>query len=105
MYQHTLPTNAMTFDVSQLGSADRHSLSLVVQAWSQIAAEDNEILDGGCGFNTSSGYVYIALENGVTIASCFGRSVTYIVTDFDSGEEHFLGNYETALRRCHYLNR
>ena len=44
-----------------------------------------------CGFNEYSGNVYIALENGVTIASCFGQSVEYIVTD--SGEEKFYDSY------------
>ena len=50
-----------------------------------------------CGFNTSSGYVYIALENGVTIASCFGQSVDYIVTNPNSGEEVFLSRYPMKI--------
>jgi len=48
------------------------------------------------GFNTSSGYVYIALGNGVQIASCFGQDVEYIVTDYNSGEEHYFESYEEA---------
>jgi len=54
-------------------------------------------MDGGTGFNTSSGYVYIALENGITLASCFGQSVDYLVTDYDTGEEHFCDTYEEAI--------
>jgi hypothetical protein len=49
------------------------------------------------GFNTISGYVYIALENGVQIASCFGQSVDYIVYDFETGEDHFFDEYEEAV--------
>lgn len=48
------------------------------------------------GFNENSGYVYIALENGVSIASAFGQSVDYIVTDLEDGEEFFLDSYDEA---------
>jgi len=49
------------------------------------------------GFNTNSGYVYIALENGITIASAFGQEVEYIITNFETGEEHFCETYNAAL--------
>ena len=49
------------------------------------------------GFNENSGYVYIALENGISIASCMGQRVEYIVTDFDTGEELFFDNYTMAI--------
>lgn len=48
------------------------------------------------GFNPSSGYVYIALENGIQICSMLGRDVEFLVTDFDSGVEYFYENYEEA---------
>ena len=41
------------------------------------------------GFNINSGYVYIALENGVTIASAFGQPVEFIVYDNETIEEMF----------------
>lgn len=46
------------------------------------------------GFNSNSGYVYIALETGLSIASAFGQDVEYIINDFDSGEEKFFDSYE-----------
>lgn len=49
------------------------------------------------GYNSSSGYVYIALENGVTIASAFNQEVEYIITNWETGEEHFCETYESAL--------
>ena len=49
------------------------------------------------GFNPNSGYVYIALENGVTICSMLGREVEYLTTNFDNGEETFFDSYEVAL--------
>ena len=58
-------------------------------------APSEEIME--VGYNSSSGYVYIALENGVTIASAFNQEVEYLVTDFETGEEHFLETYEEAL--------
>jgi hypothetical protein len=48
------------------------------------------------GFNSNSGYVYIALENGISICSMLGREVEYLVTDVEDGEEHFFDSYEEA---------
>ena len=49
-----------------------------------------------CGFNSNSGYVYIALENGISICSMLGRDAEYLVTDFEDGTEHFFDTYEEA---------
>lgn len=51
----------------------------------------------GIGFNQNSGYVYIALENGVQIASCLGREVEFLATDYMNGEEFFCSSYNEAL--------
>lgn len=48
------------------------------------------------GFNSNSGYTYIALENGITICSMLGRDVEYLVTDFGDGEEFFYDTYKDA---------
>ncbi len=48
------------------------------------------------GFNPNSGYVYIALDNGISICSMFGRGVEYLVTNFEDGEETFLESYGEA---------
>lgn len=55
------------------------------------------------GFNPSSGYVYIALENGVSVASRLGGDVEYIVTDFNDGEEFFFDDYESATTKLNYF--
>lgn len=78
----------------QLKAADYESWLLVQKAYRQ-ECWDEAIME--CGFNQNSGYVYIALENGISIASCFGQSVDYIVTDFETGEEHFLDTYNEAV--------
>lgn len=49
------------------------------------------------GFNENSGYVYIALEEGVDICSMLGRDVEYLVTCFETGEEFFFDNYQDAI--------
>jgi hypothetical protein len=46
------------------------------------------------GFNENSGYVYIALGNGVTIGSCMGAKVQYIVSGDE--EEFFFPSYRKA---------
>ena len=81
--------------LNDLGSSDFESWILVNKAF-QKYAKGEDIME--CGFNKNSGYVYIALENGVTIASCFGQEVDYIIYDFETGEEHFLDEYKEALK-------
>lgn len=73
-----------------LYGSDLVSAALVVTALSQVP-EHVDIMY--CGFNEHSGNVYIALENGVTIASCFGQSVEYIVSDPETDEEKSYKKY------------
>jgi len=80
----------MNIEFPPLYGSDLVSAALVVTALSQVP-EPVDIMC--CGFNTSSGYVYIALENGITIASCFGQSVDYIVSDPDTDEEKSYKKY------------
>lgn len=49
------------------------------------------------GFNPNSGYVYIALENGISICSNLGQSVEFLVTNFYNGKETFYYTYKEAL--------
>lgn len=89
-----------TLTIHNLGNAiafcEAQGLANCFQAYADnCTAED--ILEGGIGFNPNSGYVYIALENGVTICSMLGRRVQYLVTDFETGEETFFDNYTLAM--------
>ena len=83
----------MNIEFPHLYGSDLVSAGLVVTALSQVPDRVDIMC---CGFNTSSGYVYIALENGITIASCFGQGVKYIVSDPDTDEEKFYKSYEHA---------
>ena len=84
-----------------MGSLDKKSLELVWKAYNDTRLNE-EILE--IGFNLGSGYVYIALENGVQIASCFGQPVDYIVTDYNNGEEFFFDTYDEAYKKLKKLN-
>lgn len=88
MYTLNLSTNMGT-----LGSIDLLSHEIVLREYNNNARGE-EIVE--TGFNTSSGYVYIALENGIQIASCFGQDADFIIYDFESGEEHFCDTYKEA---------
>ena len=74
-----------------LGYLDAKSKSIVWMAYAENFAGE-EIMEEG--FNINSGYVYIALENGITIASTFGQPVEYIVFDFEEGQEIFFYSIE-----------
>lgn len=60
-------------------------------------AEDCKIEEiAEVGFNDNSGYVYIALKNGIVIGSRLGQRVEYLIKDFETGEELFFDNYTQA---------
>ena len=79
--------------IEQLYGSDLESWMLVQRAY-KTYAHGEDIME--CGFTKQSGYVYIALENGISIASCFGQDVEYITYDFENGEEGFFDTYEEA---------
>ena len=83
-------------DLTKLGSSDLLSLEIVIREYNNNARGE-EIME--TNFNTESGYVYIALENGIQIASSFGQDVEYIIFDFESGAEHYFDTYTEALDR------
>jgi hypothetical protein len=72
---------------------EAQGLAKCFQAYADNCA-NNDIMD--VGFNSTSGYTYIALENGITICSMLGRDVEYLVTDFGEGDEYFYDSYEQA---------
>jgi hypothetical protein len=53
------------------------------------------------GFNPNSGYVYIALENGISICSLLGGNVEFLVSEHENGEELFFDSYQELEK---YLN-
>lgn len=69
---------------NSLGYLDAKSKSIVWAAYAENFAGE-QIMEEG--FNINSGNVYIALENGVTIASAFGQAVDFYVYDFENGDE------------------
>ena len=95
--------NTIKFNLNEMGSLDIASMHKVIDAYEDIPSSDKYIMYEGTGFNTSSGYVYIALENGVTICSCFNHSVEYLVTDYDTGEEQFFDTYVEALANTYTI--
>ena len=80
--------------INDLGTSDYESWLLVQKAHLKNAYNE-EIME--CGFNKQTGYVYIALENGIQIASCFGQDVEYIKYNYKTDEELFYDEYTEAL--------
>jgi hypothetical protein len=76
--------NTHTQNQTSLGYLDAKSKSIVWAAYAEHFAGE-EIMEEG--FNLNSGNVYIALENGVTIASAFGHAADFYIYDFDNGDE------------------
>ena len=87
-----------TIEITGIGNSisycEAKGLGLIFQAYANQCANE-EIM--GVGFNANSGYVYIALVNGISICSCMGHQVDYLVTNFYNGEETFYDTYQEAL--------
>lgn len=81
------------------GYSDAKSKSIIWDAYAEYFAGE-EIMEEG--FNHHSGYVYIALEMGVTIASAFGQEVEFMVYDDEIDEEIF---FQTIIELNHFLGR
>lgn len=86
--------NLVIHNLSSPAYCEAKGLSLVWGAYADNCSRE-DITE--VGFNKNSGYVYIALENGVSICSMLGRDVEYLVTNFETGEETFYNDYETAI--------
>jgi hypothetical protein len=84
----------IVFPINIMGSLDIESIDIIIKAYKKYA--DGEEIEFS-GFNTQSGYVYIALSNGVQIISNFGQEVEFLVTDYETEEEIFLDTYTEAL--------
>ena len=69
-------------------------LSKVFAAYAENAAGEDI---NSIGFNENSGYVYIFLENGVSICSCLGQTVEYLTVNSWTDEEQFFNTYDEAI--------
>jgi len=76
---------------TSFGYSDAMSKAKVWEAYAKHYGGE-EIMEEG--FNINTGYVYIALDNGITIASCFGQEVEFIVFNYETGQEDFFYSVE-----------
>lgn len=87
-------TNFADF-LNSLGSSDLESLQIILNTYNEYyMIGSNDIED--IGFNKFSGYVWLLLENGITILSCFGQSVEFMTID-SRGNEIFHDTYYDAI--------
>jgi hypothetical protein len=77
--------------------AEAIGLSKVFKAYAEKVGNE-DIME--IGFNANSGYVYIALENGVSIVSMLGQNVEYLAYNNIDGEE----SYDTYDEAIEYLD-
>ena len=95
----------MTIQIHGLESFTYCETMGLSKCFKALAEIDNKyVMDDCIGFNANSGYVYIALEDGITIASMLGRDVEYIVTDYNDGEEFFFDTYKEAEAKLQDMN-
>tara|TARA_R110002012_G_scaffold315509_1_gene529391 strand:- start:1240 stop:1530 length:291 start_codon:yes stop_codon:yes gene_type:complete len=85
-----------------MGSTDFMSMKRVWESYHNVVWASEDILE--IGFNENLKYVYIALENGIKIASSYGLSVEYIVTNNENGKEDFYNSYTEAKNKIEKLH-
>ena len=86
---------------NSIAYCEAKGISEIFSAYAEYATGE-EIIE--VGFNQYTGYVYIALENGVQIASAFARGVEYIVADVETGQEYFFDSYSEANEFLEKIN-
>jgi hypothetical protein len=96
--QNTLTINGLN---NSIAYCEAKGLSEIFAAYAEYATGE-EITQ--IGFNQYTGYVYIALENGVQIASAFARGIEYIVADVETGQEYFFDLYSEAVEFLEKIN-
>jgi hypothetical protein len=82
---------------NELKYCEAQGLANCFQSYAENCCNGDSIME--VGFNPNSGYVYIALENGISICSMLGRDVEYLVTSFEDGEEFFFDTYDEAVAK------
>lgn len=87
-------TQSTTFEAlfQDLCNGDRKRLINCLEAYTEDC-KDEEIVQ--IDYNPSSGYAFVALENGISICEAF-NGIEYLTTNFDTGEETFSETYEEA---------
>lgn len=91
--------NIFESTTKRFGYSDALSKANIWERYANYFAGE-EIMEEG--FNLNTGYVYLALENGVTIASCFGQAAEFFVYDQDTDEEISFLFYQDLQN---YLNK
>ena len=86
--------NLTMYNLQSPAYLEAKGLSKVWEAYAEECASE-EIME--VGFNPNSGYVYIALENGIQICSSFGQSVEYITFDPTGENEMFFDNFQDIV--------
>ena len=80
------------FQDDSIAYCEAMGLSKCFQAYAENCSSE---LIFEIGFNKNTGYVYIALENGITICSMLGRGVDFMT--FTDHEEIFYADYDEAI--------
>ena len=90
----------MTELLNTLCKWDQERLLNVTQEYINNAS-DEEIME--TGYNSNSWYVYIALENGISICEAFNW-IEYLISNKENWEEFFFDTYEEAEEKQEELN-
>ena len=102
--------NRVNFNIIDFGRTDFFSLQVVINAYCYQLERTNtgqvyHRPPGYCdlnieqtGFKVDTGYVWIALESGITIASN-GGSVKYVATNWLTNKEYFFDDYDKAIEK------
>jgi len=102
--------NRVNWNISEFSHIDFFSMQVVINAYCYQLERNNigsvyHKSPGYCDFNIletgrtkGTGYLWIALESGITIASN-GNKVKYVATNWLTNEEFFFDDYDLAVAK------
>ena len=85
-----------------MGSNDFYGLGLMFQEVGENTSISSEDIFE-IGYNPSSGFTFIVLENGIEIVSQ-GKNIEFLIRNFEDGNEYFFDTYKEAEDRLQEFN-
>lgn len=90
---------SITIDnIEKMGDLDLLGLGKCLCAVGNLPIDCRSSRPEFVGYNPNSGYVYVVLENGLSILSMMNNEVEYMVYDDDTEEEVFFETIEDYIK-------
>ena len=88
------------YNLNSVALYEARGLAKCWEAYAKHATNEGVMV---MGVNDHTGYVFLMLENGITIGSQFGKDVEFIIFDCEADDELFFDDYEEAYNNSNVI--